>query len=56
MFYRSMFYEFQDSLKMGAVAVGIGGILLGLVFIGIGLIMNRIDDARDEILDALQKH
>lgn len=43
--YSSLFYDLQDSLKMGAIFIGIGGILLGLIFIGMGYIMDQIDGA-----------
>lgn len=48
--YSSLFYDLQDSLKMGAVFIGIGGILLGLIFIGMGYIMDQIDATRYEII------
>lgn len=48
--YSSLFYDLQDSLKMGAIFIGIGGILLGLIFIGMGYIMDQIDATRYEII------
>lgn len=38
-----LLYEMAEGLKTGALCIGIGGVLLGIIFIGMGYIMDQID-------------